>query len=87
MKARLNALASEKPRRWAMSPAEITQYGSVLARVPGCGMFLNWEYDSEERWSDGSTGAPYFDRPELQGALLRLAGVVAQHPPVDLLKP
>jgi hypothetical protein len=35
-------------------------------------MFLNWEYDAEERWADGSLGSDYFDQPEVQAALHRL---------------
>lgn len=72
---------------WAMSADEITRYGAILADVPTCGMFLNWEYDGEERWADGRIGAAYFDRPELQAALRGLALRVAGHPPAPLLKP
>jgi hypothetical protein len=72
--------------RFAMSPSEITEYGTVLANVPRCGMFLNWEYDGEEAWTDGSVGSTYFDKPELQAALLALGKVVADHPPVVLLR-
>lgn len=79
--------AGYRPGRYAMSAAEILHYGSVLAAVPGCGMFLNWEYDGEERWSDGTVGSTYFDRPELSAALLQLSRQVAAHPPVPLLKP
>jgi hypothetical protein len=63
---------------FAMSAEEITRYGTVLSGIPGCTMFLNWEYDGEERWSDGSLGSDYFDQDDLQAALLgislRLAG-------------
>jgi hypothetical protein len=64
--------------RWAMSADEIVEYGYVLSAVPGCAMFLAWEYDGEEQWSDGSIGSDYFDRPEHTEALRwlgqRLAG-------------
>ncbi len=70
-----------------MTAAEITAYGTVLAKVPACGMFLNWEYDDQELWSDGSIGAEYFREPELQAALLSLGKLVAKHPHVTLLKP
>lgn len=64
--------------RYAMSPDEIVEYGYVLSAVPGCVMFLAWEYDGEEQWSDGSIGADYFDQPEHTEALRwlgqRLAG-------------
>lgn len=74
------------PHRYPMTAEEITEYGTVLANVPSCGMFLNWEYDAEQPWSDGTIGADYFDQPELQAALADLAEVVAAHPPVTLLK-
>ena len=75
-----------RPRHYPMTAEEIRHYGRVLATVPSCGMFLNWEYDGEERWSDGSIGAEYFDQPEIQAALAELATLYATHPPVTLLK-
>lgn len=72
--------------RYAMSAAEIRTYGAVLASVPTCGMMLLWEYDAEERWSDGSTGAAYLGRPEVEAALAELGHTVAAHPDVGLLK-
>jgi len=64
--------------RWAMSAAEIVQYGYVLSAVPDCALFMAWEYDGEELWSDESVGSDYFDRPENTAALYwlgrRLAG-------------
>ncbi len=70
--------------KWAMSAAEITEYGTVLAAVPELSMFLNWEYDAEEPWSDGTLGADYFARPELEAALAELGRVVGEHPAVAL---
>ncbi len=58
---------------WAMSAEEIERYGYVLTGVDGSVMFLNWEYDGEEPWSDGSVGTDYFDRPALVDALADLA--------------
>jgi len=75
-----------RPNHYPMTAQEIRHYGGVMATVPSCGMFLNWEYDGEERWSDGSIGAEYFDQPELQAALADLAALYATHPPVTLLK-
>ena len=72
---------------YPMTATEITTYGGVLAAVPSCGMFLNWEYDDEEQWSDGTIGAEYFKQADLQAALLALSTVVAKHPHVTLLKP
>lgn len=72
--------------RFAMSADEIRKNGAVLTAVPTCGMLLLWEYDAEERWSDGSIGATYLERPELQSALAELGGRVARHPPVRLLR-
>jgi hypothetical protein len=72
---------------WAMSPVEIRSYGSVLATVDGLGMFLCWEYDGEERWSDGSVGADYFRTPEVEAALADLGRLVASRPAVPLRKP
>lgn len=58
---------------WAMSPEEIEHYGYVLTGVDSSTQFLNWEYDGEEEWSDGSVGSDYFDQPELVEALSYLA--------------
>ncbi len=73
-----------RPGRYAMSASEIGDYGRVLAAVPSCGMFLNWEYDGEERWADGAIGSRYFDQPKLTEALIGLSRAVASHPPVLL---
>ncbi len=70
--------------KWAMSAAEITEYGTALAAVPELSMFLNWEYDAEEPWSDGTLGAEYFARPELESALADLGRLVGEHPAVAL---
>ncbi len=70
-----------------MTADEIRHYGAVLASVPSCGIFLNWEYDGQERWTDGSIGSDYFDQPSIQQALLELGEQFAKHPPVPLLKP
>ncbi len=56
----------------AMSADEIRRYGAVLADVPGLIMFLNWEYDAEEAWSDGTIGAEYFRDPAREAALREL---------------
>ena len=69
-----------------MTAQEIREYGEVLATVPSCGMFLNWEYDGQEQWSDGSIGSDYFDQPEPQAALSDLAALFATHEPVTLLR-
>jgi hypothetical protein len=70
--------------RWAMSANEIITYGHVLSAVPGCVLFMAWEYDGEELWSDGSVGSDYFDRPENTAALRwlsdRLAGEDVERP-------
>lgn len=73
--------------RYAMSPEEILDYGGQLAAMPGVGMFLNWEYDGEEAWSDGSIGADYFDQAEVQAALAGLGEVVRAVPAMSLLRP
>ena len=75
-----------RPKHYPMTAEEITTYGTVLAQVPSCGMFLNWEYDGLERWSDGSIGSDYFDQPELQASLVDLAALFATHEPVTLLE-
>ncbi len=67
--------------RYAMSATEIVEYGYVLSGSPGCVMFLAWEYDAEEPWSDGSIGADYFDRPENVEALRWLADRLAGEDP------
>lgn len=73
--------------RWAMSAEEITAYGTVLAQVEGMGMFLNWEYDAEEPWTDGSIGADYLRQPEHEQALRELGELVARQPFVELRRP
>lgn len=73
--------------RFAMSAAEIRRYGAVMLAVPSCGMFLNWEYDGQERWSDGSIGAAWLARPDVEAALAELGDAAARHPSVKLLRP
>lgn len=64
--------------KYAMSAEEISRYGEVLLAVPDVQMFLMWEYDGEELWSDGSTiGSEYFDQSELQTALAELGAAAA----------
>ena len=75
-----------RPAHYPMTAEEIRSYGAVMASVPSCGMFLNWEYDGREQWTDGSIGAEYFDQPELQAALMELAARFATHESVPLLK-
>ncbi len=69
---------------WAMNADEIVEYGYVLSAVPDIVMFMAWEYDAEELWSDGTIGADYFDRPDNTEALLwlsqRLAGEDVERP-------
>lgn len=72
--------------RYAMSAEEILEYGSLLAEMPGVGMFLNWEYDGSEEWSDGTIGADYFDQPTLQAALAELGRIVGGTPATRLLR-
>lgn len=67
--------------RWAMSSDEIVEYGYVLSAVPGCVLFMAWEYDGEEQWSDGSIGSDYFDQPENTEALAWLARRLAGEDP------
>ena len=73
--------------RWAMGAAEIDRLGAVLAAEPSCGLFLAWEYDAEEKWSDGSVGADWFDQPAQQAALKRLADRVGARQPAPLRRP
>jgi hypothetical protein len=63
--------------KWAMSAAEIERYGYVLLGTEDCRMFLSWEYDGEEAWSDGTIGADYFDEPELAASLAWLGAHAA----------
>lgn len=75
-----------RPDRFAMSADEVREYGAVMADVDGVGMFLNWEYDNEEPWTDGSIGATYLRQPDMEAALRELGELVAQKPAVPLLK-
>lgn len=63
--------------KYAMSPTEITTYGTALLNrdaFPNLRLFLLWEYDGQELWSDGITiGSDYFDQPELQNAIYELS--------------
>lgn len=72
--------------RFAMSGEEILRAGTPLATTPGLGMFLVWEYDGEERWSDGSVGSDYFDQPAQAEALDRLGRLVSEQPAITLLR-
>jgi hypothetical protein len=66
------------PGKYAMSAAEISNYGTALLSVSGVQMFLMWEYDGSQIWSDGVTvGGDYFDRPEIQAALADLGSLAA----------
>lgn len=76
-----------RPGRHAMSADEIRAYGSVLAQTPGLGLFLSWEYDGQEAWSDGTIGAHYFDRAELVAALRELSQIVSARPRAALRRP
>ncbi len=57
---------------YAMSAAEITEYSKILLSVPTLNLFLMWEYDGQERWSDGSIGSTYFDQPALVEAISKI---------------
>jgi hypothetical protein len=69
---------------WAMSADEIRGYGRVLASAEGLGLFLCWEYDGLERWSDGTIGADYFRQPDIEAALGDLGRFVASREAVPL---
>lgn len=69
---------------WALSAGEITRYGRPLVRAPEAAMFLAWEYDAEEKWSDGSVGAAYFDQPDKLAALQGLARVARERAAMPL---
>lgn len=73
--------------RFAMSAAEIERYGAVLSQIPDTVMFLCWEYDGEERWSDGSVGAAWFDQAPQQAALQALDRRIDALPPAPLMRP
>ena len=68
------------PGRFAMSGAEITEYGRVFADRPECSMLLLWEYDGLERWTDGSVGSDWFDREPQRLAIVELAERFARRP-------
>lgn len=55
--------------KYAMSADEITRYSKALLDVPDLKMFLMWEYDSEEKWSDGTIGSDYFNQSDVENAL------------------
>jgi hypothetical protein len=65
---------------FAMSAEEIATYGEALLdreAFPSLIMFLMWEYDGQELWSDGtSIGSDYFDQSALQEAIESL-GILA----------
>lgn len=65
--------------KYAMSADEILAYGEVLMNVPDLLMFLMWEYDGNEAWSDGSIGSDYFDQPALQEAIFQLGLEAAEY--------
>lgn len=57
----------------AMSADEISTYGSTLNKTPHLQIFLLWEYDGQERWSDGSIGSDYFNESTIRSALYYIA--------------
>ena len=65
--------------KYAMSADEIVSYGTALLHVPHLKMFLLWEYDGEELWSDGSIGSDYFDQTVLQSALSAFSAQAKQY--------
>lgn len=67
-----SGLQGTKVKYAAMSPEEITHYGSVLLREPGACALLLWKYDREDR--------SYFMRPEIRAALETLGLLAATHP-------
>lgn len=69
--------------RYAMTAAEIAEYGETLLSVDNVLMFLMWEYDGEQtEWLDETYtyGNTYFDEPALQQALYNLGIVAAEYP-------
>lgn len=64
--------------KYAMSAAEITTYGTALLNAPNVIMFLMWEYDGVEAWSDGTIGSSYFDQSELADALYGLSVLASE---------
>jgi len=62
---------------YAMSASEITTYGEALLAVPTIDLFLMWEYDGQQLWSDGSIGSTYFDHTDVQAALAGLGTLAA----------
>jgi len=63
--------------KFAMTAEEIAEYGEVLINVEGILMFLMWEYDSIEEWSDGSIGSDYFDQDDFVSAFFGLSQIVS----------
>ncbi len=61
---------------YAMSATEINYYSEALLNVPGVTMFLMWEYDGQELWSDGTIGSVYFDQPEFTEAFLNIGNLL-----------
>lgn len=72
--------------RFAMSAAEIERYGAVLSAESDVSMFLNWEYDGEELWSDGSVGSAWFDQPAQTAALAAVGARVRNSAGPPLLR-
>lgn len=68
--------------KYAMSAEEITTYGEALLDrniFPELKLFLMWEYDGQELWSDGfTTGHTYFDQTDLQNALQGLGQMATE---------
>lgn len=73
------------PGKFPMSGEEIRRYGPALLGPGGVSMFLNWEYDREERWHDGSVGADWIDQPAQRAALAELGALLARTPVTPLL--
>jgi hypothetical protein len=64
---------------YAMTADEVLTYGAALFDVPNLKMFLMWEYDGDEEWSDGTVGSNYFNQSDFKAAFLELSLIAAEY--------
>ena len=72
-----SGIPSPRPGLWAMSPDELTRYGSTLLRGTTACAFEMWRYESP---GSAFEDFLYFRRPEIEKAVRELAAIAAKSP-------
>ena len=72
-----SGIQSPRPGRWAMSPAELWQYGSTMLLETTPCAFEMWRYETS---GSAFEDVVYFRRPEINEAVLELAAMASRRP-------